>query len=133
MKLPRDVGANQLIKALRVLGYSIDHQRGSHIRIVTQLNGQHHETIPNQGWYPGTHSSEHRRASQRHGRRSAVATGFVERFKTWREAGFQRIAAREGAAIPEFFSFVFSSLWIENTVPGRRGLFRRRLRAESIR
>jgi hypothetical protein len=35
MKLPRDVGANQLIKALRVLGYSIDHQRGSHIRIVT--------------------------------------------------------------------------------------------------
>ena len=44
MKLPRDVGANQLIKALRVLGYSIDHQRASHIRIVTQLNGQHHET-----------------------------------------------------------------------------------------
>jgi predicted RNA binding protein YcfA (HicA-like mRNA interferase family) len=47
MKLPRDVSANQLIKALRVLGYSIDHQRGSHIRIATQLNGQHHETIPN--------------------------------------------------------------------------------------
>ena len=47
MKLPRNLGANQLIKALRVLGYSIDHQRGSHIRIVTQLNGQHHETIPN--------------------------------------------------------------------------------------
>jgi len=47
MKLPRNLGADQLIKALRVLGYSIDHQRGSHIRIVTQLNGQHHETIPN--------------------------------------------------------------------------------------
>jgi predicted RNA binding protein YcfA (HicA-like mRNA interferase family) len=47
MKLPRDVSADQLIKALRELGYSIDHQRGSHIRIVTQLNGQHHETIPN--------------------------------------------------------------------------------------
>jgi predicted RNA binding protein YcfA (HicA-like mRNA interferase family) len=31
MKLPRDVDANQLVKALRVLGYSIDHQRGSHI------------------------------------------------------------------------------------------------------
>ena len=44
MKLPRNLGANQLIKALRVLGYSIDHQRGSHIRIVTQLNGQHYET-----------------------------------------------------------------------------------------
>ena len=47
MKLPRDLSANQLIKALRVLGYSIDLQRGSHVRIVTQLNGQHHETIPN--------------------------------------------------------------------------------------
>jgi predicted RNA binding protein YcfA (HicA-like mRNA interferase family) len=47
MRLPRDLSANQLIKALRVLGYSIDHQRGSHIRIVTQLNGQHHETVPN--------------------------------------------------------------------------------------
>jgi predicted RNA binding protein YcfA (HicA-like mRNA interferase family) len=47
MKLPRDVSADQPIKALRELGYSIDHQRGSHIRIVTQLNGQHHETIPN--------------------------------------------------------------------------------------
>ena len=47
MKLPRDLSADQLIKALRVLGYSIDHQRGSHIRIVTQLNGLHHETIPN--------------------------------------------------------------------------------------
>jgi predicted RNA binding protein YcfA (HicA-like mRNA interferase family) len=47
MKLPRDVSANQLIKALSVLGYSIDHQRGSHIRIATLINGQHHETIPN--------------------------------------------------------------------------------------
>jgi predicted RNA binding protein YcfA (HicA-like mRNA interferase family) len=46
MKPPRDLSANQLVKALKVLGYSIDHQRGSHIRIVTQLHGQHHETIP---------------------------------------------------------------------------------------
>jgi conjugative relaxase-like TrwC/TraI family protein len=34
-ELPRDLSTNQLIKALRVLCYSIDHQRGSHIRIVT--------------------------------------------------------------------------------------------------
>ena len=47
MKLPRDISASQLIKGLKVFGYSIDHQRGSHIRIVTRLNGQHHETIPN--------------------------------------------------------------------------------------
>ena len=43
MKLPRDLSANQLIKALKVLGYSIDHQRGSHIRIVTQVHGQRGE------------------------------------------------------------------------------------------
>ena len=81
MKLPRNLGADQLIKALRVLGYSIDHQRGSHIRIVTQLNGQHHETIPNHNpikvGHTGAHSSEHRQTSQRHCRGSAIAIGFV--------------------------------------------------------
>jgi predicted RNA binding protein YcfA (HicA-like mRNA interferase family) len=77
MKLPRDVSANQLIKALRVLGYSIDHQRGSHIRIATQLNGQHHETIPNQGGHSGAHFSEHRQTSQCHCGRLAIAIGFV--------------------------------------------------------
>jgi predicted RNA binding protein YcfA (HicA-like mRNA interferase family) len=48
MKLPRDVGANQLIKVLgSALGYCIDHQSGSHIRIVTTRGDPvHHETIP---------------------------------------------------------------------------------------
>ena len=61
MKLPRDLGANQLVKALRVLGYSIDYQRGSHIRVVTQLNGQHHETIPNHNPIKGRTGSVHLR------------------------------------------------------------------------
>jgi predicted RNA binding protein YcfA (HicA-like mRNA interferase family) len=82
MRLPRDLSANQLIKALRVVGYSIDHQRGSHIRIVTQFNGQHHETVPNQGGHLGAHSSEHRQTSQCQCGRSVIATGFVVRFKT---------------------------------------------------
>jgi hypothetical protein len=30
-----------------ILSYSIDHQRGSHIRIVTHLNGVHHKTVRN--------------------------------------------------------------------------------------
>ena len=47
MKIPRDVGADQLIKALKKLGYTIDHIKGSHIRITTQQNGEHHETVPN--------------------------------------------------------------------------------------
>jgi predicted RNA binding protein YcfA (HicA-like mRNA interferase family) len=33
---------------LRQLGYEVTRQRGSHIRITTQKDGQHHEAIPNQ-------------------------------------------------------------------------------------
>lgn len=47
MKIPRDVSGGQLAGALRVLGYAIARQEGSHIRLTTQLNGQHHITVPN--------------------------------------------------------------------------------------
>jgi predicted RNA binding protein YcfA (HicA-like mRNA interferase family) len=47
MKLPRDVSGGDLAKALRALGYREDRQRGSHIRITTQRDGEHHEVIPN--------------------------------------------------------------------------------------
>jgi predicted RNA binding protein YcfA (HicA-like mRNA interferase family) len=46
VKIPRDVQADDLIKALRVLGYQSDRQEGSHVRISTKLNGEHHVTIP---------------------------------------------------------------------------------------
>jgi predicted RNA binding protein YcfA (HicA-like mRNA interferase family) len=46
MKLPRDVSGPALIKALRKLGYEPSRQRGSHIRVTTQRDGEHHETIP---------------------------------------------------------------------------------------
>lgn len=46
MKLPRDVSGPDLIKALRVLGYVVDRQRGSHVRVTTQRDGEHHEAIP---------------------------------------------------------------------------------------
>ncbi len=46
MKLPRDVDAQELVKALRVLGYEVTRQKGSHIRITTMLNGEHHEAVP---------------------------------------------------------------------------------------
>lgn len=46
MKIPRDVHGDDLAKALRVLGYVFDRQDGSHIRVSTQVNGQHHVTIP---------------------------------------------------------------------------------------
>lgn len=47
MKLPRDVSAQDLIKASKKLGYEITRQTGSHFRLYTQQNGQHHITIPN--------------------------------------------------------------------------------------
>ena len=47
MKLPRDLSGSELTKALSKLGYVIDDQTGSHIRLTTQENGEHHITIPN--------------------------------------------------------------------------------------
>lgn len=46
MKIPRDISGNQLIKLLKPFGYSISRQTGSHIRLSTEQNGQHHITIP---------------------------------------------------------------------------------------
>ena len=46
MKLPRDISGAKLQKALRRLGYIAVRQRGSHVRITTQVNGEHHEVIP---------------------------------------------------------------------------------------
>ena len=47
MKIPRDITANDLLKALKSFGYEIVRQKGSHIRIKTELNGEHYETVPN--------------------------------------------------------------------------------------
>ena len=47
MKIPRDISGSELIKALKVYGYSVSRQTGSHIRLSTDLNGEHHITIPN--------------------------------------------------------------------------------------
>lgn len=47
MKLPRDISATELVKSLRSFGYVVTRQKGSHIRITTERDGQHHEVIPN--------------------------------------------------------------------------------------
>lgn len=47
MKLPRDISAQELIKSLQKLGYTISRQKGSHIRLTTISNGEHHITVPN--------------------------------------------------------------------------------------
>ena len=45
MKLPRNVSGARLQALLRRLGYEAVSQRGSHVRITTQSNGEHHEAI----------------------------------------------------------------------------------------
>ncbi len=48
MKLPRDIDAKNLIKALSKLGYQETRQVGSHIRLSIKVNdNQFHITIPN--------------------------------------------------------------------------------------
>ncbi len=47
MKLPRDITGETLAIALNRLGYETVRQTGSHIRLTTQREGEHHITIPN--------------------------------------------------------------------------------------
>ena len=47
MKLPRDLSGPELAKLLRVLGYEVSRQTGTHLRLTTQQRGEHHITIPN--------------------------------------------------------------------------------------
>jgi predicted RNA binding protein YcfA (HicA-like mRNA interferase family) len=46
MRLPRDLGGHDLVRKLTVLGYEVTRQTGSHIRLTTQENGEHHITFP---------------------------------------------------------------------------------------
>jgi predicted RNA binding protein YcfA (HicA-like mRNA interferase family) len=48
MKIPRDIDASDLIRALGILGYESVRQSGSHIRLTTTMGGTHHVTVPNQ-------------------------------------------------------------------------------------
>jgi len=46
VKLPRDLSGQDLVKYLKIFGYEVSHQTGSHIRLTTQQQGEHHITIP---------------------------------------------------------------------------------------
>ena len=49
MRLPRDVGGEELAGLLRRYGYEITRQTGSHLRLTTMQEGEHHVTIPRHG------------------------------------------------------------------------------------
>ena len=47
MRLPRDVGADDLIAGLGRLGYCVTRQSGSHVRLTRRSDdGEQHLTIP---------------------------------------------------------------------------------------
>ena len=46
MRLPRDVGGEDLAKLLAKLGYEITRQTGSHLRLSRQAIPEHHITVP---------------------------------------------------------------------------------------
>jgi predicted RNA binding protein YcfA (HicA-like mRNA interferase family) len=78
MKIPRDINATDLIKALKPLGYEITRQIGSHIRLTTTQNGQHHLTVPN-------------RNPIKIGTLSSILSDVASHFKTSKEDIIRRI------------------------------------------
>ena len=47
MKLPRNLSGEDVVRGLERLGYAVSRRKGSHIRLTTQREGEHHVTIPN--------------------------------------------------------------------------------------
>ena len=46
MRLPRDLSGEELARLLENFGYRVTRQTGSHLRLTTQLEGEHSITIP---------------------------------------------------------------------------------------
>lgn len=46
MRLPRDLGGEELASLLGRHGYEVTPQTGSHMRLTTTRRGEHHVTIP---------------------------------------------------------------------------------------
>lgn len=46
MRLPRDITGVSLARALKAFRYEVSRQTASHIRLTTEVNGEHHLTIP---------------------------------------------------------------------------------------
>jgi predicted RNA binding protein YcfA (HicA-like mRNA interferase family) len=46
VRLPRDVSGEELAVLLRRYGYEVTRQTGSHMRLTTTQEGEHHVTIP---------------------------------------------------------------------------------------
>ena len=49
MRLPRDVAGEELASLLSQYGYEVTRQTGSHMRLTTTQEGEHHVTVPRHG------------------------------------------------------------------------------------
>lgn len=78
MRLPRDVSGDALARSLSSLGYRPTRQTGSHLRLTTESNGQHHVTIP-------------RHASLRVGTLGALLDSVAEHFGVSKEEILQQL------------------------------------------
>ena len=78
MRLPRDLSGDDLAKALKTLGYRPTRQTGSHLRLTTRQDGEHHVTVP-------------RHDALRIGTLSAILGDVAEHFKTNREDLSERL------------------------------------------
>ena len=68
MKTPRNLDGQDLVKALRTLGYTVTRQKGSHIRVTTEQGGEHHKVIPaHKPLKPGTLASILKSIAEHHG------------------------------------------------------------------
>ena len=47
MRIPRNISAKEFILTLKKYGYEVQRQKGSHMRLITLLKGEHHITVPN--------------------------------------------------------------------------------------
>lgn len=79
MKTPRNLNGQDLVKALRILGYEVTRQKGSHIRVTTQQNGEHHEAIPaHKPLKPGTLASILKSIARHHNMTTADLLKFLD-------------------------------------------------------
>jgi predicted RNA binding protein YcfA (HicA-like mRNA interferase family) len=79
VKLPRNVTGRQLAAALAKLGYATVRQRGSHIHLVTQRNGEHHVVVPEHSpLKPGTLNAILRSVAEHHGLSRDELIGLLE-------------------------------------------------------
>ncbi len=72
MKIPRDLGGEELATLLQRFGYHVTRQTGSHMRLTTLQGGEYHITIP-------------RHKPLRIGTLSAILRDVAERFEIERE------------------------------------------------